>query len=372
MKVLIAPDKFKGSLSSNEVCAAIEGGIKRFDLSIEAISLPLADGGEGSLDVVSTYLETDKKEVLVKSPLGESMTTTYLLSGEKAYIELASASGLQLLSEDQRNPLYTSTYGTGEQILDAISHGAKEIYLFLGGSATNDMGIGMAQALGYQFLDRDDEEVPPVGLSLAFIMDIKKQLKYNPDEVKFYALCDVENPLFGKKGAAKVYAAQKGANKYAIEILDKGLKRLAKRCKKYLEKDIAKIPGAGAAGGVGGGVLAFLEGEIISGSKYLFELANIETLVSSADLVITGEGSFDHQSLEGKLVKRLLDVCKKQNTPTALICGQNQIKENDEVMSSFDHVLEVNSLAKNVPDAMANASRYLEKLGYELMDQIVS
>jgi len=211
MHILIAPDKFKGTLTAKEVGQAIARGITSVNADYEVTLMPMADGGEGSLDVLQANLRAQEIEVVVKDPLGRSITASYLLAGESAYIEVSRASGLGLLSRLEQNPLYTTSYGSGELVLDAISQGAKQVYIFLGGSATNDMGIGLAEALGYEFLDRDGDRVPPVGLSLAFIMDIKRVLRYNPEEVKFWGITDVDNLLFGKQGATKVYAQQKGA-----------------------------------------------------------------------------------------------------------------------------------------------------------------
>ena len=202
MRILIAPDKFKGSLSAYQACMAIQNGILKADPNFSIDICPLADGGDGTIDVISNHLEARRIFAKARDPLGRSIETSYLMSGETAYIEMASASGLVLLEEEEQNPLFTSTYGTGELMMDAITRGAKEIYLFVGGSATTDMGIGMAQALGYAFIDKDNQEVPPVGVSMPFIMEIKKKLKYDPELIRFFAVCDVDNPLYCENGAA--------------------------------------------------------------------------------------------------------------------------------------------------------------------------
>lgn len=332
MKVLIATDKFKGTMTAAEACAAISSGLQAIDSTIETLSIPLADGGEGSIAALHNYLDLKEHSVLVKDPLGRSIMATYCISedGHSAYIESSSASGLELLLPDERNPLYTSSYGTGEMILDAISHGVRDVYLFLGGTSTNDMGIGMAEALGYEFRDRDGDEVPPVGLSLAFIMEISKVLKYRKADVRFYGVGDVTNPLYGKYGAAQVYAAQKGADKYAIQILDKGLRKMSKRCRKFLKKDVAKIPGAGAAGGLGAGVMAFLDGDIISGIEFIKDKANFDAVANDVDLIITGEGRIDKQSLEGKVFSGVVSSAGKLGVPVVAVCGQNRLKSKDQ------------------------------------------
>lgn len=332
MKVLIATDKFKGTLSASDACDAVAQGIHEIDPLIKTISIPLADGGEGSIATLRRYLDLLEQSVLVKGPLGRSIMAKYSISkdGDSAYIESAAASGLGLLTTEEYNPLYTSTYGTGEMILDAISHGVRDVYIFLGGSSTNDMGIGMAEALGYEFRDVDGDEVPPVGLSLAFIMEISKVLKYRKGDVRFYGVSDVSNPLYGKNGAAQVYASQKGADKYAIQILDKGLRKMAKRCRKFLKKDIAKIPGAGAAGGLGAGVMAFLDGDIISGIDFIKGKANFDAVANGVDLIITGEGRIDKQSLQGKVYSGVIASAEKLNIPVVAVCGQNRLRAKDQ------------------------------------------
>jgi len=364
VKILIIPDKFKGSLSATEVCDAVERGLRKAEPNLEIVSMPMADGGEGSLKVVEDYTSADVRKVLVMDPLGRSIEAGYLMDGQKAYIELSTASGLQLLDKGERNPLYTSTYGTGEMILDALSYGATEIYLLVGGSATNDMGIGMAQALGYSFLDRDRDEVPPVGLSLAFIMEIERKLKYDPNQVSFYAICDVDNPLYGKKGAAQVYAPQKGADKYAVEILDKGMRKLSKRCAKYLNKQISKNPGAGAAGGVGGGVLAFLDGQIMSGTDFMLDLVDINLHLSDADIVITGEGKIDKQTLHGKTVAGVARRAKAFNVPLWVVAGASSLTAKDIKTLDIAQLSTIMDKATDITEAMDHAADYLEDIAY--------
>ncbi len=369
MKILIAPDKFKGSLTAQEACEAIERGLKSYDPSIKTVLMPLADGGEGSLDMVKRYVPVSEQSVLVKDPLGRSIQASYLISEatKTAYIEMSQASGLSLLTEAERNPLYTSTYGTGEIILDALSYGAKHIYLFIGGSATNDMGIGMASALGYEFLDRDGDEVPSVGLSMAFIMKIRKVLPFKKGKVKFYAICDVENPLFGKNGAAHVYAGQKGAGKYAIRILDKGLRKLSKRCKKYLEKDVARTPGAGAAGGLGAGIMAFLDGELLSGITFMKDVADFENALKDVDLVITGEGKIDDQSLQGKVISGVVTAAKQAGLAVEALCGQSSIASANDI--GLDGIHDLMSHCGDEHKAMSDAAVQLEALARKLAPQ---
>ena len=371
MHILVAPDKFKGSLSAKEVCDAIEKGILTTDPSIKVTKLPLADGGEGSLDLVEKFLITERKLVLVKDPLGRSITSTYLLSGKDAYIEVAAASGLMHLSEEERNPLFTSTYGTGELIVDAILHGAENVYLMLGGSATNDMGIGIAEVLGFRFLDKDNQDVPPVGVSLPFITKIESKLNFDVDRISFYAVCDVNNILHGQDGAAYVYAGQKGADSEEIEILDKGLKNLAKRSRKYLGKDIAHIPGTGAAGGIGGGVLAFLNGELISGTDFIFKVSKIHDLLESVDLIITGEGKLDQQTLFGKTVAGVARLGLDKDIDVISISGTGNLNEALLKENGIIHSYYVSELAHSNEDSMKNAPHYISLLASKLLKNII-
>lgn len=366
MKVLIATDKFKGTLTAAEACEAIAQGIHGIDPSIKTISIPLADGGEGSITTLRRYLDLIEHSVLVKDPLGRSIMAKYSISedGDSAYIESAAASGLGLLTSEEYNPLYTSTYGTGEMILDAISHGVRDVYIFLGGSSTNDMGIGMAEALGYEFRDVDGDEVPPVGLSLAFIMEISKVLKYRKGDVRFYGVSDVSNPLYGKHGAAQVYATQKGADKYTIQILDKGLRKMAKRCRKFLDKDVAKLPGAGAAGGLGAGVMAFLDGDIISGIDFIKDKARFDAVANDVDLIITGEGRIDKQSLQGKVYSGVVASAEKLGVPVIAVCGQNRLKSKDQ--SSVRAIYDLEKFG-GLDEAMNDPKSLLKKMTTDLL-----
>jgi len=368
MHVLIAPDKFRGSLSAQEVGEAIAQGITSVNADYETTIIPMADGGEGSLEVLQANLKAEEKRTVVKDPLGRSITSTYLMAGETAYIEMSRSSGLSLLTKYEQNPLYTTTYGAGEMVLDALSHGAKNVYVFLGGSATNDMGIGMAEALGYEFLDRDGDRVPPVGLSLAFIMDIKRVLRYNPDDVKFYAVTDVNNPLYGKHGATNVYAQQKGADKYAREILEKGVKKLARKCKKIIDKDVTKLAGAGAAGGLAGGMVAFLDAEITSGTNFMMDATGLKDILSSVDLVITGEGRIDEQTFQGKVVDGIAKAAHMQNIPVVAICGESKLTTTPEEIS---RVYDLISLSGSKEKSMTDTAELLKTLSAQLISDFM-
>ncbi|MEL6942247.1 MAG: glycerate kinase [Bacteroidota bacterium] len=319
MTVLIAPDKFKGSLSALEVGKAIENGIKKHDTSINCIIHPLADGGDGSVDILSNFLDVRRINVQVNDPLRRKIQTYYYLSEKTAFIELAAASGLVLLGKKERNPLKTSTYGSGQMILDAIQKGATKIFLFLGGSATNDAGIGIAQALGFRFLNQYDKELAPIGENLIHIQKIDtSQLKFPIEELEFNCLCDVQNPFCGEHGASFVYAAQKGADEKAILQLDEGLAHFAKIIQQQFAIEIQNVAGSGAAGGIAGGLLGLLNAKIKSGIDTILELSQFEEKLKTADILISGEGKLDHQTLEGKVVSGVATLARRYQKPLFL------------------------------------------------------
>lgn len=374
MRVVIAPDKFKGSLTALKVCEAIECGIKKFDSTIEIIKHPLADGGEGTLDILQNYFELTTVEVVVKNPLFKDIVATYMVSKDTAYIEMSNASGLQLLNEEEKNCLYTTTFGTGQFILDAIKKGFKKIVLFIGGSATNDAGIGMAAALGFQFLDVNNEVLKPIGKSLSAIKTIENtDFQVSMNDINFTVVCDVKNPLYGLNGAAYVYGGQKGASMEDIETLDVGLQNFSKQVSKYLHKEIATIPGAGAAGGLGAGAVCFLNARIKSGIDFVMEQTGFDALLKNdIDLVITGEGSVDKQTIEGKVIKGISERAYHNNIPFSIISG---IVKDEELIRENLHpksIASIMELGVTTLDAMENASEHIKAIAYKLMEDFSS
>lgn len=361
MRVLICPDKFKGSLTGIEVCNAIRKGLLRFDSSIEITMLPLADGGEGTLDVLESVLETERIPLTVNDPLFRPVSTYYLKSKDLAFIEMANASGLQLLKPQERNPLKTSTFGTGEMIADALSKGVSHVYLLIGGSATNDGGIGMAKALGYHFVTGGNVHFAATGEQLEMIEGVvSNEVHERVKEVKFTVLSDVRNELLGKEGASYVYGKQKGADDGTIELLDKGLKNLSK----VLNNGFERVNGAGAAGGLGYGAMSFLQAEIKSGIETIMEIVGFRQHLEKVDLIITGEGKLDAQTAEGKVISGVLSCATENNIPIGIICGVA-----DENLSGVDRecVYQVTELALNHGDAMTNAEKYVEDLAFNLI-----
>lgn len=327
MKVLIAPDKFKGSLSAFEVCHAIKEGLLQKYPDINITAIPMADGGEGTFEVLNSVYNTSTISVKVMDPLLNPIMATYGISsdGQTAIIEMAKASGLQLIAPSQRNPLFTSSYGTGELIRDALDRGVYSIVIGIGGSATNDAGIGMATALGYNFFDVDQQLINPIGKHLRNI-DVITTDKVHPrlTEVDFITLCDVINPLYGPDGAAFVYGPQKGATDEEIKLLDEGLRIFEQKAKKYFNM-VANFPGAGAAGGLGAGTKAFLRASIKRGVDFIVDATGLNQEVRTADIVITGEGKLDHQTLCGKVVKEISRLAQAMQKPVVAVCGQCEL-----------------------------------------------
>ncbi len=353
MHILIATDSFKESLNAEAVCAAIESGLAASFPEATLTQLPLADGGEGSLAAIS------KGKTKINCPstnaLGQAIDTYYITDEHTAYIEMALASGLELLTDEQKNPDNTSTYGTGLLIADAIKNGFKNIVLFVGGSATNDGGMGMAVALGYTFFDEAGQELAAKGENLIKIRRIVKP----PQDFTYLNVIvatDVENPLYGPQGAAYTFAAQKGASPLQIVELDNGLKNLADVIQKDLDLDVAQLPGAGAAGGLGAGAAVFLGATIQKGTDLIFETLGLKKAIAKADVIITGEGKIDSQTGQGKLVSRIFDITN--NKKVIVITGG--LLAPDYLLSK-PNLLYASAIA-NAPMALAFSKQNAEKL----------
>ena len=369
MNILICPDKFKDSLTAQQVSEALEKGIKkRRPKSIIQI-MPLADGGEGTLEVIKTIHGGEWIQKKVHDPLFRPIEANYLwLADQKiAYIEMSRASGIELLKTKERNPFLTSTFGTGELILDAMEKGAKEIVLTIGGSATNDAGIGMAAALGFKFLAKEQKELQAIGESLPLIDSIvSSPLLSKIAAIKFKVITDVQNPLSGKQGAAHVFAKQKGANVEMIKYLDKGLINMQKLFGQTEKGIIGEMKGAGAAGGLGAGAIYFLRAEISLGAEWLLNKIHFDRAVKKADYIITGEGKIDGQTWGGKLISQVIARCDKQFKQAILVCGVFEDPEKLPIFFDSKEVYSVLSKAKNAKDSMENAATYLESIGEEI------
>ncbi len=336
LKILVSPDKYKGSLSAVEVCDIIKKSILEVDSSVDVIVNPIADGGEGTVSTLVDGYDGRYVSLKVTGPLGEPVKARFGIIGDStAVIEMASASGLVLVPPEKRNPMETTTYGTGELIKKALDMGCKKIIAGIGGSATNDGGLGMAGALGYKFYDKKGRKLGPEGRELINLYRIDVS-DVNPLilSCEFEVAVDVMNPLTGKDGAAYVYGPQKGADSKMVRELDRGLENFAEVVKKELGKDVRKIKGSGAAGGLGAGMFAFLNAKIKNGIDVIIEATGLEDKIKNSDLVITGEGALDMQTFFGKGVCGIGRLAKKYNKPVITINGSVLINRNELNRSS--------------------------------------
>lgn len=355
MKIVISIDSLKGSLTSIEAANAIKKGILSVDNKSDVVIMPLADGGEGTVEALVQGMNGEEKVISVTGPINEKVNATYgiLKETNTAIIEMAQASGLPLVPAELRNPLNTTTYGVGEIIKEAIEKGCRNFIVGIGGSATNDCGVGMLQALGFEFYDENDNLVGLGGKVLKQIKRIKTDNKLKElDECNFKIACDVNNPLYGENGAAYIYGPQKGATKEIVKELDKGLKNFAEVVKKDLGKDIAHIEGAGAAGGLGFGFLGFLNSKLESGIKIILDEIKLEEVVKDADIVITGEGRLDNQTAMGKAPIGVAKLAKKHGAKVIAIAGcttTDAVKCNEEGIDAYFSIV---NKAMTIDEAM--------------------
>ncbi|MGX9743226.1 glycerate kinase [Pseudocitrobacter corydidari] len=324
MKIVIAPDSYKESLSALEVASAIERGFREIYPDADYHKLPVADGGEGTVEAMVAATQGRVVEVEVTGPLGDTVQGFYGLSGDEqsAFIEMAAASGLELVPGDKRCPLTTTSWGTGELIRHALDAGVKHIIIGLGGSATNDGGAGMAQALGVKLLTADNQAIAPGGAGLETLERIDiSELDARLAECRIEVACDVTNPLTGEEGASAVFGPQKGATPEMISRLDAALEHYAQCVKHCLDIDVLALEGGGAAGGMGAALYAFCGAELRPGIEIVTDALHLDKLVADADLMITGEGRIDSQTIHGKVPVGVARVAKRYNVPVIAIGG---------------------------------------------------
>lgn len=370
MRILIAPDSFKGSLSALEVAANIEQGILKVIPEAEIFKVPMADGGEGT---VQSLVDATGGRIIYKEvtgPLGDPVEAYFGILGDQktAVIEMAAASGLTLVPPERLDPRNTTTYGTGELIKAALDEGVDNIIIGLGGSATNDAGIGMAQALGVHFLDSRGREVGFGGRELIRIEKIEMGgLDPRIKNVDVKVACDVTNPLYGPDGAAYIYGPQKGATPEVVEFLDNCLRYFAKIIKNELGQDIQNIPGGGAAGGLGTGLVVFLNAELKSGIQIVLEANKIDKYLQQVDLVITGEGKIDSQTIKGKTPVGVARKAKEYNLPVIAIAGS---VDDDAVIvfeAGIDSVFSIIQKPTSLEDAINNAAKWIQTTSEHIM-----
>jgi len=328
VKIVIAPDSFKGSLSARDLCAAIHRGIKRVLPHAQVIEMPLADGGEGTMENMVYATSGTTVALQVRGPLGRPVIAAYGVLGDRrtCVIEMAQASGLPLVPEQERNPLLTSTYGTGELIRHALDQGLREFVIGLGGSATNDAGTGMLRALGMELFDAAGHPLPEGGGALRQCARVEAgQLDERIGESRFVIASDVTNPLCGPQGASYIFGPQKGATPEMVTRLDAALDHFAELVLKDTGREVRHLAGAGAAGGTGAALLAYFDAQMRSGIDVVMEALQIEKALQQADLVITGEGRLDTQTLSGKVIAGVCRIAQSQNIPVIGLCGATEL-----------------------------------------------
>ncbi|MRT41683.1 glycerate kinase [Enterobacteriaceae bacterium RIT702] len=360
MKIVIAPDSYKESLSALEVASAIEAGFREIFPEADYVKIPVADGGEGTVEAMVAATQGNIVRLTVTGPLGKPVEAFYGLSGDErtAFIEMAAASGLELVPAAQRDPLITTSFGTGELIKDALDRGVDHIIIGIGGSATNDGGSGMMQALGAQLLDEHGEEIAYGGGALPQLAHIDiGQLDARIKECRFEVACDVSNPLTGEKGASAIFGPQKGATPELVQQLDKALEHYATLIHRDLDIDVLHIDGGGAAGGMGAALHAFCQAELRSGIEIVTEALGLAEQVKDADLVITGEGRIDSQSINGKVPIGVAKVAKQFNKPVIGIAGSLTADVGVVHQHGLDAVFSVLFSICSLEDALANAAQ---------------
>ncbi|NME84002.1 glycerate kinase [Clostridium sp. SM-530-WT-3G] len=364
MKFVLAPDSFKESMTSKEACDAMERAIKKVIKDAECVKVPMADGGEGT---TTSLVDGSNGEIFtteVTGPIGDKVEAIYGIMGDKetGIIEMAMASGIQLVKREERNPLIATTYGTGELIKALLDKGVKRILLGIGGSATNDGGAGMVQALGGRLLDKDGNEVKFGGGHLHEIEKIDlSNLDIRLKDVKIEVACDVTNPFIGENGASRIFGPQKGADEEMVQLLDDNLAHFAEVIKRELGRDIVNVPGAGAAGGLGGALLAFLNAELKRGIEMVIQHTNLREKVEGADFVFTGEGSIDGQTLFGKTPIGVAKTAKEAGAKVIAFAGRVADDADTLYDGGIDSIFCILNELTSLDNALENGAHNLEK-----------
>lgn len=362
MKIVIAPDSFKECLSADKVARSVAVGLQNVWPDAECVEIPMADGGEGTVATLTRAVQGEMLECAVHDPLMRPVTAHYGLihGGRTAVVEVAAASGLPLLLPEERDPSVTTSFGTGELIVHALDQGVRDFIIGIGGSATNDGGAGIAQALGYRFLDEHGEPLAPGGLALGKLVRIDAT-NVHPAlrQASFQVACDVNIPLCGPDGSTLNYSAQKGATPEQTQALEKAMNRYTTVLDAYAGRAVSEEPGAGAAGGIGAGLLAFASATLSPGFDLIAEACRLEMQICKCDLVITGEGKIDAQTNQGKVPIGVARISKRYGKPVVGFCGTLDLSAQPTASTAFAEIIAIDTLAADTADAMENAARYL-------------
>ncbi len=374
MKIVVAVDSFKGSMTSVEAGLAVKNGIERVYSNANVNIIPIADGGEGTVDALVSGLNGKLKQVMVTNPLGEKISASYgIVKGNTAVIEMSAAAGITLIPTNKLNPMKTTTYGVGEMIKDAILQGCNNFIIGIGGSATNDGGVGMLQALGFEFLDKDGNQVPFGAEGLSKVVKISdKNALPQLKNCTFNIACDVTNPLCGENGCSKIFAPQKGAKASDLEVMDGYLSSYADLTKQKYPTSDKNLPGAGAAGGLGFAFSSYLNGKLTSGIKLILDTIDFESIVKGADLVITGEGRMDSQTAMGKTPIGIANLAKKHGATVIAFTGSATYDSNVLNSLGIDAIFPIVRGASSLEDAMntKNAMKNMEATVEQVMSLI--
>ncbi len=357
-KIVLIPDSFKGTMSSAEICDIMKGQIDRHFPGCEVVNIPVADGGEGSVDAFLTALGGEKVWLEVKNPYFEPMQSFFGLidNGKTAVVEMASCAGLPLV-EGRRDPTRTTTFGVGQLILAAAKRGVSKIVVGLGGSSTNDGGCGAAAAVGVKFLDKDGASFVPTGGTLNEIerIDISGRSPLL-NGIEIVTMCDIDNPMYGETGAAYIFGPQKGADEAMVRFLDNGLRHLGEVIKKDLGRDLTAVPGGGAAGAMGVGMMAFFDSALQMGIETVLDTVAFDKIIGDADMIFTGEGKIDSQSLRGKVVIGVARRAKKQGVPVIAVVGGSELEMGAAYEEGVKAIFTINRLPQDL-----SVSRYQSK-----------
>ena len=370
MKIVIAPQTYKGSISALDVARAMREGVKRVAPDAETALVPVADGGDGTLETLVETSDGEVHNIEVTGPLGERRTAQWGAMGDglTAVIEMARTSGLALVPDDKRNPLTTTTYGLGEAMRSALDAGFRRFIIGIGGSATNDAGAGMAQALGVRLVDADDVDLPYGGAALANLHAIDmSELDARIGECEILVACDVNNPLTGPTGASAIYGPQKGATPQMVAQLDAALSHFARIVKRDIGVDIDEVPGAGAAGGLGGGMIAFTNARLRAGVDIVLGTVRLDDYLPGADLVITGEGSTDHSTIYNKAPVGVAEHAKRLGIPVVDISGSLGLGYRDVHKHGIDAAAAITLGPMTLEDASSRAAELIADATEEMM-----
>lgn len=359
-KVVLIPDSFKGTLTSIEICTIISDKMNKHFPHCHVVSIPVADGGEGSVDCFLSALGGEKIFETVSSPYFEDMESFYGLIGDTAVIEMAACAGLPLV-EDRKNPSLTTTYGVGQLIMSAAKKGCKKLIVGLGGSSTNDGGCGAAAAVGVKFYDKEGNEFIPVGKTLIDIdrIDLSHRAK-ELDNIEIITMCDIDNPMYGTKGAAYIFGPQKGADEKMVIVLDKGLKHLCDVIEKETDRNLKDVPGSGAAGAMGAGMIAFFNSKLQMGIETVLDAVKFDDIIADADMIFTGEGKLDTQSLRGKVVIGVGKRAKNKNIPVTVIAGGAATNIDEAYDMGVTSIFTINRLPEDFEISRYKSNENLE------------